>query len=340
MSSLNLWYFITGNLNVTTLNYVFLICFLFFFTKNAKLLVVPIFFFFKASCFIFTVNKIPLELIIGYNSWHPPLFYVSVILTVFLFWQTEQSVKLFIKWILSVAVITLILGGYWGLGNSVWGYFWVNDVIELMLLFYILAILLYIHFVCNKYNKVNVLTILLCGFIFLFLLRHGLVFTRHSFFNTKNLTNTLIICVVFFIYNGLSHIILPILLILLYPGLYLVLLQLIGKGWHYLGHRVILLVTHSLIFILALSWVKFKTLALTYFSTGIVGLYTINKISVKIIDVGNLLFFLKKSKKVKLLVSIFFTYLVKVLAKPWLVATSYVFTVWYVFCFCVIFVYL
>lgn len=131
----------------------------------------------------------PTELLIGYNNIHPLLLYVSY---VWIFFRIGAKEFFFIfKWltILTITVVVLLLGGYWGLNNAVWGFFWVNDLIEWILVCLISAVLFIIH---NKKQRNQLIRVFLWMFLLTFILylsRYGLVFTRHNFFNVRNTAN-------------------------------------------------------------------------------------------------------------------------------------------------------
>jgi len=131
----------------------------------------------------------PAELLVGYNNIHPLLLYISYI------WVFSRiGVKEFFfmfRWLtlLIITVIVLLLGGYWGLNNAVWGFFWVNDLIEWILICLIGVVLVIVHSKkqCNLLIKAFLWMFLLT--IILYLSRYGLVFTRHNFFNVRNTAN-------------------------------------------------------------------------------------------------------------------------------------------------------
>ena len=129
------------------------------------------------------------QLLIGYNNIHPLLFYSAVIVLYAVITCCEAFNKISTTTIFSIGVCSLLLGGYWGLNNTAWGYFWVNDFIELILLAVCILSLFRLH--CR-----NRVVFKIIGCLYLFYLvslivgsRYGLVFTRHSFFDVTKLTN-------------------------------------------------------------------------------------------------------------------------------------------------------
>lgn len=131
------------------------------------------------------------SLIVGFYNIHPILLYLSF----FFFISKYQYINIFFivlkKNQFYVASFTLLLGGYWGAGNSVWGYFWVNDIIEQILLYCVLIFLIKFHiFETKQLNYFNII-IFFSLFFVLFLLRLGFISTRHSFFDTSNIKNIL-----------------------------------------------------------------------------------------------------------------------------------------------------
>ncbi len=129
------------------------------------------------------------QLLIGYNNVHPLLFYGTVVMLYTVTTCCEAFNKVSTTTIFSVGVCALLLGGYWGLNNTAWGYFWVNDFIELILLAVCILSLFRLH--CR-----NLVVFKISGYLYLFYLvfliigsRYGLVFTRHSFFDITKLNN-------------------------------------------------------------------------------------------------------------------------------------------------------
>ena len=75
------------------------------------------------------------ELTYGFNTTHPILFYISLIL-IFINIKNFYIIKNYKIVNLLLTVITLLLGMYWGSINPGWGFFWSNDQIEYILFFF------------------------------------------------------------------------------------------------------------------------------------------------------------------------------------------------------------
>lgn len=197
----------------------------------------------------------PLELLVGYNNIHPFLLYISYS---FIFFRIAVK-ELFIisKWktILKASVLVLLLGGYWGLNNAVWGFFWVNDLIEWILVSLIVVVLVLIHSK-NTNIRLGWLSILLLFLtLVLYLSRYGLVFTRHNFFNIRDTVNFSLSA---FLLVGLRWAIAVLLSGLIY-WLVLSLALCVGCAWllsrtAIKWHRIGLLLFHIIILVVTLHW--------------------------------------------------------------------------------------
>lgn len=131
----------------------------------------------------------PQQLIVGYNNVHPVLFYLAF-LSMFFFVAPFESAHGYKN--ISISVIassSLVLGGYWGLNNTAWGFFWVNDFIEWMLLLLTMFSFSLLHSKITKQTLNLYLTVTVMLFFFILLSRYGLVFTRHSFFDLSKSVN-------------------------------------------------------------------------------------------------------------------------------------------------------
>lgn len=133
-------------------------------------------------------NLWPITLSYGFNLSHPLLLYLSVF-----FFYSMLVYKSFIKIKLIVPTIVigvaLYLGMYWGGINNIWGFFWTNDHIELILLFLFIILATWIHSL--SYKNLGILYIVSYVYIVFYtiLVRFGLIFSIHSFFIKKNLVN-------------------------------------------------------------------------------------------------------------------------------------------------------
>lgn len=115
---LQLWYTFTTLLVNSTNNILFIFFSIAIFSKlNISILI--FFFIFKYKLFIYTSDPtlISKSLIVGLNVIHPPLFYLCFFLGSIKFFESLFFCK-FIN-IFVCASVALLLGGLWGLGNSV-----------------------------------------------------------------------------------------------------------------------------------------------------------------------------------------------------------------------------
>lgn len=133
----------------------------------------------------------PQQLVVGYNNIHPVLFYLAFLAVFFFIAPFEFIGGCKSTSISSVAAISLVLGGYWGLNNTAWGFFWVNDFIEwILLLLVILSFSLFHH---RQVTRSLSLYLIMTASLFLLIIlsRYGFIFTRHSFFDLNKSVNYL-----------------------------------------------------------------------------------------------------------------------------------------------------
>ena len=173
-------------LNNLVYNYLIFIiiymCIVFF--KINKLFLINFLLFFIIKKHIF--NSIIKNFYFGFYKVHPSILYFC--LTLFL--SLKICKNLFFKIIhgvlLSLSIFTFFLGSFWALTDSIWGYYWTNDIIESLLLMFILLIYHKIHkiyFYKQIYIFLNYFFIL----INLNLLKFNFFFTKHSFIISNNL---------------------------------------------------------------------------------------------------------------------------------------------------------
>lgn len=205
--------------------------------------------------------KIPNTLLIGFNNIHPLLFY-----TIFILFLSTMYSEFFLfktkNFKLKITTLTLLLGGLWGTGNSVWGFFWVNDQIELVLLLYILLQLSIIHIFNVKKNQ-NFFILSYIIFIgYILILRWGFIFTRHSFINIKLFINFYKIN--FLIFFGINFLFLIVLFIYKY---YLYFLVYFINRYLYSNNffKIFYLILHLIVCIFFFVWVKYKIMNNTFF---------------------------------------------------------------------------
>ncbi len=134
----------------------------------------------------------------GTGLLHPPILYYFLI-KIFTFYKKNIF---YLKYkILYLGLISLYLGSLWSSQIDLWGYFWINDFIEYILMYSILLIL-YLFHKLNSYKYILfLLTQIYIVLIVLYLLRNSFFLTQHNFFNiakfNKNLSHLILI---FFLY--------------------------------------------------------------------------------------------------------------------------------------------
>lgn len=144
---------------------------------------------------LWSINKIPQveeTLLVGFYNTHPSILYGGLIFffcNFFFYTQFNTWTK---KIIMLLCLLAFILGGYWGLGNSVWGYYWVNDIIELILLGFSVLIITLIHLFQRIRMQVMYILLYISLFIILINLRLGLLQSRHTFFDLSTQQNWII----------------------------------------------------------------------------------------------------------------------------------------------------
>lgn len=131
-------------------------------------------------------------LLVGTITIHPLLFYFSLILVLLVIARKQacyisNTLPLTMSTLSYILTVTLVLGGYWGFQSTVWGYFWVNDTIEWLLLCVLLYTLSQLHVLLNYWRTSNHFLALLCILNMIAVVRLNFLPTRHSFIQNTNL---------------------------------------------------------------------------------------------------------------------------------------------------------
>lgn len=115
---------------------------------------------------------------------HPPLFYVSLIMHIPAIHTIQNGLKCRNINLLSISIISLILGSTWALYQLNWGSYWSSDPIEFALLFIIIIYIQSIHtFKLKTHFKLwTVYSVL----IYIQLIRSSLIYTKHNFFSNSS----------------------------------------------------------------------------------------------------------------------------------------------------------
>ncbi len=154
---------------------------------------------------ILVIKELVLPLWVGTLNIHPILFYLSFI-GIFLKFKEKclfffnQAFGVIYNDIVITSLTSLMLGGLWGLQSLSWGYLWVNDHIEWILLLLLLYLVQFIHLKSIKIFSLYPLLPLYSLFILLLLVRLNLVATRHSFFTQQHIIFSLIGLLFFFLF--------------------------------------------------------------------------------------------------------------------------------------------
>lgn len=151
-------------------------------------------------------KTMPATLYYGTIVIHPILFYISLTILVLRFSIVKRFTGVQILYVTSTSLfylltITLLLGGFWGLQSIAWGYVWVNDWVECLLVAGILYILKVMHFDFNPTPQYIRLFWISCLLNFVLLVRLNILTTRHSF-----ITNYHVSAFVIVLYLTIGHI--------------------------------------------------------------------------------------------------------------------------------------
>ena len=194
------------NLNYWETNTLFIFLFFGFFTK-LPLRVIFIFLINLTftNIFFFSLGiqkKLLTSLIVGTVILHPLGFYIFTILFSLKFYfitihhfLLKTSVNL--SALIFFLSVTLFLGSLWASQSNSWGYFWVNDAVEWLLLLTIIYTLVFLHLWVKplSYNFFLPIFIIVN---FLILVRLNFVPTRHSFIATSSTLYFLLFFYIFF----------------------------------------------------------------------------------------------------------------------------------------------
>ena len=186
--STQLWYFLTKNLNNSLFNYFYS----FFVSNFFGIAFYQDLIYFLSSFYESKLTRyyhfelINSALLVGYNSIHPPLFYIFLWIILSLSFE-ERSITL--KSLFFLGFIILYWGSLWGVGNAAWGYFWVKDVIELILFIVLVFLVIFLHSPTRIQHFLLLFFIWFSVISILLLLRWGFILTRHSFFSLLEATD-------------------------------------------------------------------------------------------------------------------------------------------------------
>jgi len=143
-------------------------------------------------------KKLLTTLIVGTVTIHPLAFYVfTTIFFINFFYKATfhrfSKVPLSFSSLSYFLFFTLFLGALWATQSNSWGYFWVNDAVEWLLLLTVLYTLNALHFWLVSVNFYNFGYFYFMLFNYLLLVRFNFVPTRHNFISTN-----LVVYIIFF----------------------------------------------------------------------------------------------------------------------------------------------
>jgi len=186
-SPYNLWYCFSLYLNNQLINLIFLTIFLLFYSKKklSKLALPPFYYSIYLNLYCILKNK-PIEwpatLLLGLNTIHPYLYYISFLFLLLFIGQNWSNLSaVSIKKMAFVNSLALLLGMTWGSVNDLWGFFWVNDLIELVLFYLFLLYLYLLHFYGSKRYKI-LFSLIFSIILYIYMVRFSIISSRHSFF--------------------------------------------------------------------------------------------------------------------------------------------------------------
>lgn len=135
---------------------------------------------------------------VGTISVHPLIFYTFLIVVCFTFYTLKSNstrhLCFKISTITTVLLFTLFLGGLWGLQSLTWGYVWVSDGIEWLLLALCVYTVIFYHKPRNRGKLLYFCLTLIYIVNLLTLIRLNVVTTRHSFLTNFNTAYIILSC--------------------------------------------------------------------------------------------------------------------------------------------------
>jgi len=143
--------------------------------------------------------------IFGFFKVHIVLFYITAIVGYFISLNYNYiNLKLKLNRNILFISIAFLLGSLWSLYLFNWGYYWTNDSIEYVLLFFILYQIIIVHIWKKKVHLISIY--LWLNICILFMIRLNIIYTRHNFFQQNTLVyfNIKLFCILIiqsFIYN-------------------------------------------------------------------------------------------------------------------------------------------
>lgn len=204
MYHINLGIFIFTKIHLITLNFInVFLCNLNSFKLNIILLIIYLYclyynkFLWKInllSIFVFIgindkYNFILHNFYLGYYKIHPVLLYFSLIILFCYITELKIFNNFYFFIICVLLLVTFILGSLWSLSQSIWGKYWSNDSIEIILILFFICGIIFMHLLFNLHKNYLIFN-LLQSCLLLILLRLNFIYTKHNFFQkTLNFEN-------------------------------------------------------------------------------------------------------------------------------------------------------
>lgn len=220
------------------------------------------------------IFKLATTLSIGFINIHPILLYLVCILGVgnYLYLQSYRFISISISILVWVGITALLLGMYWGVFSFLWGFFWVNDLVEWFLLSLIILLLSSLHNTHIIQFKVYKNFYIFFLLIYISAIRLNFFFTRHSFFFSFFINNLLIYFLFFSLTSTILGSLVGFLVYLIITKLYCIYFLLYSFFFYIIWVRNLfldsprsLLILHYSIFIMVLIWSVKQAYYLAFF---------------------------------------------------------------------------
>jgi hypothetical protein len=227
------------------------------------------------------IFKLATTLHIGFLNIHPILLYTVCVIGLgsALYIESYKWIHIPISVVVLVALSALLFGMYWGVFSFLWGFFWVNDLVEWFLLVLILLLLALLHNSYTLHFKSSTSFYIIFLLLYITAIRLNLLFTRHSFFFNFFINNLLLYFLIFSLTYSIEGLVVGFIYYLLwsklysiYALLYIFFFNIIKVHSIFLELPLMLLLLHYSIFLFILTWGIKQAYYLAFF-------YSIIKIS-------------------------------------------------------------
>ena len=138
----------------------------------------------------------------GFFKTHLLIFYSAVLLISFMYITTTITLKFKNATKMYMVLLAFILGGRWALYLYNWGYYWTNDSIEYIMLFFLIIITWKLHKI--QFITYHSAIIIILPIYSLILLRFNFIFTKHNFFQQNKLSYWFLKIILLFLLSQIS----------------------------------------------------------------------------------------------------------------------------------------